>query len=349
MSLYRQSSDLFEFNLLKCLRTDYYHNSCSECVDICPEDAFIFDRGKLRLDSNRCKNCSVCIGVCPTEALSVSFFDPNGYILSIKDEKIFLSCKKDTPCLSVFSVQNFISLALRKNSVVCDLSFCSDCELNKNNSIYDPIIKRVDEANSFLEEIGVLKEVEIENEKRENPRRLLFKKMFNTTKELIKEDIDIKVLSDVKNRAPIKNIVLKNSIKKEFQNIKNSIVSTNYSFLSNKEISFELCTNCGDCVKFCPTEALFYSQDGRSIRFLSGKCIACGICNDVCKPKAITDKEDLDLIEYAFDREQELVLHTFEICSECKTPFPYKGGDKICQRCKEFVDQFSDIFKLAAD
>jgi len=349
MSLYKQNTELFEFDRLKCLRTDYYHNKCSECIDICPEDAFVFDRGKLRLDEKSCKNCAVCVGVCPSEALSVNYFDPNGFIISLKEEKVVISCKKDTPCLSVFSSQNFISLALRKDSVRCDLSHCQGCEINKDNKTYKSIVERIDEANRFLEELGIDKEIKTEVSETINQRRAIFKKIFNSAKELSGEGIEVKELANVKVKIPIKIILLKNSIKKEIQNFKNSQISTNYSFLSNKEIDFDLCNNCGDCVKFCPTDALFYSNDSTTIWFQSGKCISCGICNDICELKAIKNKDKLDIVEYAFDRGKVLVEHTLKICTECKTPFPYKGGELICDRCKEFVSKYDDIFKLASE
>ncbi|WP_281951687.1 4Fe-4S dicluster domain-containing protein [Nitrosophilus kaiyonis] len=349
MNIYKQNTDIFEFDRLKCLRTDYYHNNCSECIDICPENAFIFDRGKLKLDEKSCKNCGVCVGVCPSEALSVNFFDPNGYIVSLNDSEVFLSCKKDTPCLSIFSTQNFITLALRKDKVSCDLSHCENCELNKENKIYESIKNRIDEANRFLKESKCDKKIEIKKISQDLGRRALFKKMFNNVKELSGEGIDIKSLSNVRNRIPIKNILLKNSIKKEIESINNSRISTNYSFLSNKKIDFDLCNNCSDCVKFCPTDALFYSNDSTTIWFQAGKCISCGICNNICEPKAIDNEENIDLIEYAFDRGKKLVEHKLEICSECKTPFAYKGGELICDRCKNFVNDFGDIFQLASD
>lgn len=349
MNEYKQRANLFEFDVLKCLRTDYYHNNCSKCLDICPQNAFIFDRGKLRLDEKKCTDCAVCIGVCPTEALSVNFFNPQSYILSLNEKNVMLSCKKDSPCLSVFSSQDFISMALRKDEVRCDLSHCENCELNKENKTYNSITERVKEANRFLNETGLNKEIKIEEKNVDNQRRSLFKKLFKSTKELIGEGIDVKELSNARNRIPIKNIILKNSIKKSKDVIKNNTISTSYSFLADKEIDFDLCTNCGDCVKFCPTDALFYSQEGSSIWFQNGKCIGCEICNDICKPKAVKNKESIDLIEYAYDRGKELVHHTLELCIECKTPFSYKGGEYICERCKEFRGNFGDIFKIAAD
>ena len=349
MNIYKQATELFEFDRLKCLRTDYYHNSCSECIDICPEDAFVFDRGKLKLDEKRCTNCAVCIGVCPSEALSVNFFDTNGYIVSLKNNQVELSCKKDTPCLSMFSTQNFITLALRKESVSCDLSHCDGCELNRDNRVFDSIKERIDEANRFLKESKIEKKIEIKKRSQDLGRRALFKKIFNSVKELSGEGIDVKSLSDARNRIPIKNILLKNSIKKNVDSIKNSNISTNYSFLSNKSIDFDLCNNCSDCVKFCPTDALFYSNDSTTIWFQAGKCISCGICNDICELKAIKNEEQIDLIDWAFDRGKILVEHKLEICNECKTPFAYKGGELICDRCKSFINDFGDIFQLASD
>jgi ribosomal protein L7Ae-like RNA K-turn-binding protein len=48
---------------------------------------------------------------------------------------------------------------------------------------------------------------------------------------------------------------------------------------------------------------------------------------------------------------KELVKFEMEICEECKVPF-VKIGDsnsKLCERCKEFVEEFGFIFTLAKD
>ncbi len=49
------------------------------------------------------------------------------------------------------------------------------------------------------------------------------------------------------------------------------------------------------------------------------------------------------------DRVQILVRHRLEICEECKVAFPYRGGEKVCDRCRDFKENFSDLFTLAKD
>jgi formate hydrogenlyase subunit 6/NADH:ubiquinone oxidoreductase subunit I len=80
-----------------------------------------------------------------------------------------------------------------------------------------------------------------------------------------------------------------------------------------------------------------------------GKCIACGICNDVCQPRAIHDETGFDPVDFAFDRMEMLVKHELAICEECKVAFPYRGGEKVCDRCRDFRAGFSDLFTMAKD
>ena len=339
---YKQKGKLFEFDLLQCLRTDYYHNDCKECLEICPHEAFFFDRKRLTVDFDKCTNCAVCVGVCPTEALQVEYFSPDDYLLKNPD---LLSCKKDIPCLSAFGTEHFITMALRGEELGVDLSHCEGCDLNPENRTLKSIEARIEEAQRFLDEIGSQKE--IRQKVYEPNRRGFFKSVFATAQKITNEES----LRDAKSgvsRVPLKTTLLKNSLKMVVSKLSTTTISTDYSFLANKAIE-DSCTNCGDCVQFCPTDALFFSQDGASIWFVAGKCIDCAICNDICKPKSIQDKERIDLVAYAFDRGEELIHHQIEICQECKTPFPYKGEELICDRCKSFVDDFADIFKMASD
>ncbi len=340
---YKQKGELFELDLLRCLRTDYFHNDCQECLEICPEEAFSVNRKRLTLDSDRCTNCGVCLGVCPTEALSLEFFDPNNYILDQKEE-VLLSCKKDIPCLSAFDVHHFATLLLDKKRVACDLGHCEGCHLNPGGRTLASIKERMEQAQRFVHQLGI--EKSFEEESFVDDRRGFFKALFRATKDLTRDDLA--KISPKIERLPLKQTLLKQSLKKHITEIPNTSVSTDYPFLAMKSID-KSCTNCGDCVQFCPTNALFFAKEGTAIGFVAGRCIDCDICNDICKPGSIRDEERIDLVEWSFDRPQELIEHQLEICEECNTPFPYHGGELICERCKSFVDKFGDIFKLASE
>jgi len=345
MSLeYRQSASHFTFDALRCLRTDYARNDCRECIEICPTEAFGFDRGRMVFKNEACIGCGVCVGVCPTEALSVEFFDPAAYAASLEGEAT-LSCKKDVPCLSLFDTPHFAAMLLGCEEVRVDLSHCAECPLDPRGRTSESIRKRMAEAERFVAALGL--ERRFKEESFQSDRRRFFQAL---AQKLTNDETPARQeTSTPKSRYPAKLDLLKSRIRSLAPKLPRREIDAGFSFLSDKTIDEMACDNCGECIKFCPTEALFWAKEGTAIWFVPGRCIACGICSDVCEPNAVGQKDVIDIVAWAFDRGKELVEHTFEICSECKTPFAYKGGDPICGRCREFVDRFGDIFKIAGD
>jgi Pyruvate/2-oxoacid:ferredoxin oxidoreductase delta subunit len=157
-------------------------------------------------------------------------------------------------------------------------------------------------------------------------------------------------MGEYDERQPLKRILLKNSLKMVAEGFGDDTqINGSFSFVTGKRIDEMACNNCQECAMFCPTGAMSIRQDNAGIIFQVGKCIHCGICNEVCQPRAIDDEPHFDLVDFAFDRMALLVEHTLEICEECKVAFPYKGGEKICDRCKTFTTDYADLFTLAKD
>lgn len=353
-----QTSNLFSYTATRCLRNEYYHNDCRICIDLCPKGAFNIVRNKLTLFENECVGCAGCIGSCPTEALEIESFDPNGFAAGFahQNEKI-LSCKVSTPCLGVFDVEHFSVMALRGGeNVTCDLSHCAECPLNENAQLEQSIRSKIATANQFLESIEISERIEtIEVKEEQADRRALFRKGFEKIKESVTNESQAHVSmtsahhKQADMKMPLKRILLKNSLKEIVGDLKTTTFMTASSLFYNKQIDFSACTNCGDCTQFCPTDALFPTSDKQGIYFSQGKCIGCGICENICKPNAIHSKEGFDLISVAFDRAEELVHYEMVMCHECRTPYPYKGGEPICDRCVGFVKQNPNMFTLARD
>lgn len=353
-----QKSNLFTFTATRCLRNEYFHNDCRICIDLCPKNAINLVRNKLTLFENECVECAGCIGSCPTEAYEIESFDPNAFAASYAEIKPKeLSCKSTTPCLGTFDIEHYAVMALRsKENVSCDMSHCSTCALNENGKLEATIRHHIDETNRFLESIGFEAKIEtIEEKAEENARRTLFRKGIMKAKEaLVQEESAQKSMTAAHHAQsgmvmPLKRILLKNSLKEYVGEVSNPVFTDNFSLFFNKQINFMSCTNCGDCTQFCPTDALFPTSDKQGIYFSQGKCIGCGICEDICKPNAITSKEGFDLISVAFDRAEQLVHYDMVQCRECRCPFPYKGGDPICDRCESYTKEFSNMFTLARD
>jgi ferredoxin len=49
----------------------------------------------------------------------------------------------------------------------------------------------------------------------------------------------------------------------------------------------ELCTECGNCITICPTDALYRDAATQRVYFDPDKCIACELCVPVCPPRAM--------------------------------------------------------------
>lgn len=357
-----QKSELFSYSGTNCIRNDYYHNSCQLCVDICPKGAFNIVRNKLILFSNECIECAACIGSCPTEALTIASFDPNAYTKSFKDiEDKLLTCKKSTTCLGTFDAHHYITMALTSEEMpVCDMSHCQDCSLNTDTKVEAFIRGEIKKSNEFLVSCGVEAEIttiEDKPEEENNSRRALFKTAFSKAKDAVQDkeetsskSMTIEYQKDPNSSGlPLKFLHLKEALKSDMSKLSKTSHETNFDIFAKKEISFEDCTNCGDCVQFCPTEALLATSDKQGINFNVGNCISCGICDHICKTDAIKTASGIDLVNVAYDRGEQLVHYEMVMCHECRCPYPYRGGDPICDRCEGFKEGNADIFTLARD
>ncbi|MBU1990087.1 4Fe-4S binding protein [bacterium] len=355
-----QKSELFSYSGTNCIRNDYYHNACQKCVDICPENALNIVRNKLVLFSNECIECAGCIGSCPTEALSIKSFDPNAYTASFKENKEkLLSCKKTTTCLGAFDAHHYITMGLNSPEMpLCDMAHCEGCAVNKDSKIESFIRSEIQKANDFLLECGIENRINTIEEKPEdeNSRRTIFKAAFSKVKDAAKEKDTSSVSMTIAhqrnpntNGLPLKHLHLKQALKANLSKLTKTRHETNFGIFAKKEISFTDCTNCGDCIQFCPTGALLNTSDKQGINFNVGDCIACGICDHICKTDAIKTADGIDLVNVAYDRGEQLVHYEMVMCHECRCPYPYRGGDPICDRCANYKKDFEHVFTLARD
>ena len=51
----------------------------------------------------------------------------------------------------------------------------------------------------------------------------------------------------------------------------------------------ELCTNCGECLKACPLEAILREKERPRID--ADLCTDCGTCSDICPARAIVGED----------------------------------------------------------
>lgn len=350
-----QNANLFSYSGINCIRNDYFYNDCHICVEICPENAFRIIRNRLTLYEDECIECAACIGSCPTEALGIKSFDPNAFVASVAEkETVNLTCKKNTPCLGVFDQHHFITIALDVE-LSCDMSHCNECALNVEGKVEAFIRSNIAKTDLFFEKSGIdYKVAVIEEKEEENARRALFRAAIEKAKERVSDESPITSMTQKYQKKsdasePLKYLQLKSAIKKHLSRFKRTKFDTASDLFFDKSITFEACTNCGECIQFCPTDALRATSDKQGIMLTAGHCIGCGICDHICKTDAIFTKEAYDLVTIAYERSEVLVHFDMVMCYECRCPYPYRGGDPICDRCKDFKDNFGSMFVLAKE
>lgn len=342
-----QKKDLFELNSLKCLRNEYFFNECDLCFSRCSYEAISLQKEKIKLIEDKCTSCGDCIGVCPTQALSIENFDVENFVLDFisKDKNLIIE-KIDLPSFGMLDIHHLITILLRKKENIV-------LEYDENSRNINYIEEEIRKTNNFIKTLNfnftIL--IQVHKDKVENKlRRNLFKSILSSKKELAKESKISSKINEKNTKIPAKLVLLKNSLKliSEKTDLEKVYLEKS-SFITNKTINYESCTNCLDCITFCPTDSLFQNSEKDSIFFQTGKCIECRICNDICKENAIFENENINLFDFTFDRAEELVKFQYETCTECNSVFIYKSGDIICPQCSEFRDNYSSMFTLAKD
>lgn len=109
------------------------------------------------------------------------------------------------------------------------------------------------------------------------------------------------------------------------------------SLLVDIEVTDE-CSACEVCAKVCPEGALKWPscEEGKRLQFAPHLCIACGICRDSCRQKAITISTTSTFSPDGLIRRENRTVITVSAfnCERCSIrSFSNKGG-KMCFVCK---------------
>lgn len=362
---------LLTLDIAKCIRTTNKFSECRECVSACPVETIQITEHLPSFVPNDCVSCGGCLAACPTSAYSLDDFSAINFIFSyLESEKNEISCKEDAiPCLVALSIEEILSMSLLSSqNIIFDKSHCSECEIAKTN--LKIIEERVEETNFLLEAMQVDKLVKFENiEKKslniedDEPNRREFlskisvkealnaKQKFNNSVESLdeelkehmptKEDIQSIRTKLVPDRRKLLQMAMKRAgVPAEFHIIE----SEDISFISQKVLDEQTCTNCQMCYRICPTGALSSDKYGGFIAFDAFACVKCASCHDVCEPNSLTVKPTFNLKELFEPKQEMLVEFSVKRCNECGMPFVYRGGEVMCIRCRIEEEEAHEIW-----
>lgn len=364
------------FDASHCVRSVTKFSACSACVDICPVDTMTIGKNGLpTFIPSSCVDCGGCVGACPSESLALGIFDTTDFFFNfVQDEQQnLLSCKSNVPCLSVFSVDHLISMALMKDvPVELDLGHCASCSIKE--PLYDEILKNIEEANFILEAIesnkqldarAVVYTIEEEEKGSEGDDRRAFlshltikgalqgKKAFDeavegSSDEMKAHSINLIDVAKMRQKAlPDKRKILFMALKRAPKpSVYHTVSEDDITFSSQKSVDMQSCTNCQMCYRICPTGALSSDEKNSAIFFDTMLCIKCRACHDTCEPDALKLKSVFHLKEFFEPSQQQLAKFSLKRCHECGMTFTSLHGETVCPRCAVEEEEALELWGL---
>lgn len=200
------------------------------------------------------------------------------------------------PNLLVLDTYDLLSIILRKKSNIF-IQF----EANNKEEYLDALYLRIEVTNAILRSLG-------------NMNYLIVSKTTpQSSTEIIRENVQVS--SDDFNENVVQLLVklgiLKTSLKLSCEDLPITHIQTEEpTVFFNKDIDNTKCTNCANCITYCPTQAFSYNETKDSILFISGKCIGCNLCETMCEEKAVINNPHINLIDFAFDVSSKKITFT---------------------------------------
>jgi len=350
---------LLTLDITRCVHTSNKLATCTSCVDVCPVETLRIENGQISFIPSDCVGCGGCLSACPTDAYTLDDFKPLNYIFKfLEEDRKVLSCKDvEFPCIAALSVEELLSMVLLvKDELTLDIAPCKECPIASTNL---PIIEqRAQEVHFLLEAMMQKKELRVgsvdsrfENvhdgisrrkllSKEGMQKMLTIKEQFYNSVEAGDENVKTHTIStqdigkikakNIPDRRSLLLMAMKRAhIPEKFHNI----AIEDISFISQKDLDEDLCTNCQMCYRICPTGALSSDSRGSVIEFNPLACVACYSCHDVCEPDALTLRKSFALVNFFEPKKETLVRFSMQRCDECGSFFAYRGGEKMCRRC----------------
>jgi ferredoxin len=339
-----------------CVRVFSKNSECSKCADICSDNSITFIDNIPQVASNGTDLLS--LGVCPTGAISIKDKDPLEFAFKfLEEESASLVCGENVPCNGIWHVEHIISMMLLKSEVKLDFCCCQECK--------EVVQTKIDEANFFIEKLGVEKTVEcitkeeIDEAGQETPNRRDFLRRLSikgAVKSKIEFDKEVEKLDHTKissndsanirqksipDRRKFLYMALKRVDKlEEFEIVEQS----DLSFISQKIID-DSCDNCSICYRVCPTGALQSDRRNTKIEFDALSCVKCHLCHDVCVSDSISIS-NFDMKNIFEPKIVKLIEFNVVRCNDCGNFFTHQGGEPTCKRCKLEEEEAKELWGI---
>ena len=323
----------------RCLHRRDKHSPCSACLDICPMNAITLD-GEVALDLDSCIRCGLCLHECPVGV----FEGENGtrrllhcYTQLTDRERVEITCKHHP---APATGRGGIDAVISTNGCLSKLDPAAYLALFALGALCANITKTIETAREFLgadaEELVVETEPAQKRKTRpvysvNNPpvsRRGLFRMIAMQTE----NPIDALLGAEGEEGSALPET--RRRLRAVLPHLPNSDPAATVADAGFTRLSADdHCNACELCARVCPTHALgFYLNDEAfGLGFTPAACTNCGLCINLCEPKALQQAGQPTVGEILDDEPVMIYAGQVKRCRRCNTPFAGEGD--LCPPC----------------
>jgi len=289
--IFEKLSEHFVINSSKCVRVRHKAAECTDCMDVCSEDAIKITSagGKVLVDWTRCSDCGKCLTVCRNGVFSMRKADRERLFTSaassINDSAtVSLSCRQSPHAkaaaysagtLAFFNRKHMVRLvSMGANDIVLLKGDCDTCgkacaeivssEIDAARRIISicgnkTVINLVDRLESHPEKKEYKSSRALQENEKLTSRREFFGYLKSRTIESVGSTIHYLTENEDKNK---KTVLTADSTATELEEYTNSLKMiggdtllqkmTDEGLLNEVHIDMEKCTLCGICSRMCP-------------------------------------------------------------------------------------------------
>ncbi|MGB5079120.1 MAG: 4Fe-4S dicluster domain-containing protein [Burkholderiales bacterium] len=362
------SAFLPEFRASRCARYRFRYSECRRCADACPHDAVTLTDEGVSLDGARCRNCALCASACRTEALVPGNLPRIELLKQASRQQGFsFACAPSqapgdaiVPCLGALGVAAFAYLAKRGIPVeLRGTGHCTECPHGAKGAAQlelnlDALERLRDAAKphewAAITLDGTAREG-TETARHRHSRRQLFRRLIGRGVDEVERSVAPQAQHPVPQNAiragrpfvaaerELLQWVLKTG------EAQRAIALRPHAALPLMQLRLKSgCNACEACFRACPTGALQVRESSTewALAFEHDRCVACGVCTEVCRPKALYEREEMNA---APGRAPSVLLALRkQRCERCDRFFVSTRAQEACPVCIDDDGAFSAIF-----
>lgn len=372
--LFKNGSYL-QIDASRCLNQLHNGVECQHCVNHCPGEALVLSKHEIYLIQDKCLGCGLCFSDCPTQVFTSKQWDETTIVAKVKEqgaeETQFFCGHHSTPylakeekdkaaiqvptCLSSVSKGAWYEVGLL-TEVELRLDECEKCSMKSSLARLSIAVKTAMEwlnASGHPAEFSYI--VTAEKAKRKKKLQAASCGLKITSR----RDLFLSLLGQGNDSntpdSPKRNSILEMRKKHNL----NVLPDWHKRFAESYQNHFQEggspaywpsikmktdCVNCGMCARYCPTQALQITVEGKECThsFVSGYCLDCRICMLACPTQSIIRERQVDQEPFEV---KEIYKVPITECKRCAAHTFVNEGN-LCYWCAKepnHEDLLSDI------